>query len=780
MEDQALTLAEETPQEVYLRWQGEIELARKAKGYKDWITRGEKIVKRYRDDRTSGNESNTSDITQGVKFNILWSNVQTLMPALYAKAPKAVVERRYLDRDKIGRIASTILERALTYEIDTGYFSGTIRRVILDRLLPGRGVAWARYEAVFKPMPSKTVGEDASDLTEPSGMGDEEEGAEGEGAALPEPAAPQEKKVSETVCLDYVDWRDFITAGVRTWEECPWIGRRVYMDREELIERFGEKIGSSVTLDWSPNGDQKQTTDDQNTQKQRKAKVWEIWHKPSREVLWIADGYPDGPLDTKPDPLGLEGFWPTPRPLCSTLTNDTLVPVPDYVEYQDQARELDDLTARIESITRSLKAAGCYDASYPALARILGEGMDNQLVPIDDWASFSQKGGLEGGISMLPIKELAAVLMQLYDARDRVKQVMFEITGLSDIVRGQAQGGARTATEQRIKGQFASLRLNDMQAEVGRYIGDCLRIVGEIIAEHYSPMTLYLISGYEQYAKEQFGLSATGNQPALPAPQGAPQPGQPIPPQPQAPGVMPVPDPMIEARDAFVQAIKLLRNDKLRGFRIDIEAKSMIEPDQEAAKQAVVELLGALSTFLPQAMALGAQQPSLVPSIGKLLLFALRRFEAGRDLESTFEQAIDDMEKAAANPQQKPSPEEIKANAEMQKQQFESQRMEQQAQLDQQKGQQDLAIAQQKQAMDLERMQAELAIKHEEINLQREELEIKRQGMLLDAQIKERQAQRVAEADDRQAERDQVQHDNALEVIEVKARQAKKPKEMAE
>ena len=775
--------ADEAPQDIYLRWKGEIDLASNARGYKDWLNRGEKIVKRYRDDRGSGGESNSSTTTEGAKFNILWSNVQTLLPALYAKPPKAVVERRYLDRDKIGRLASTILERALTYEIDAGYFSGTIRRIILDRLLPGRGVAWVRYEPTFRAMPSK-ASEGKDDAADSAGMADEEEPAEGEGGYL------QEEKISESVCLDYVDWRDFMTAGVRTWEECPWIARRVYMDRNELVERFGKKVGAAVTLDWHPSGDKSSSqADDRSAEKQRKAKVWEIWHKPAREVIWIADGYPDAPLDVKPDPLKLEGFWPTPKPLSATLTNDSLVPVPDYVEYQDQARELDDLTARIESLTKSIKAAGCYDASVPALARILDEGMDNQLVAVEDWAAFAQKGGLEGGISMLPIKDIANVLMQLYDARDRVKQVMFEVTGLSDIVRGQsAQGSAKTATEQRIKGQFASLRLNDMQGEVGRYVGDCLRIMGEIIAEHYSPMTLYLISGYEHYAQEQFGASATGG--GLPAP------------QPPVPGMAPAPDPMQEAKQAFIEAIKLLRDDKLRGFRIDIEANSIIEPDQEAGKQAVVELFGALANFLPQALELGNQQPKLVPVVGKLILFGLRRFELGRDLESAFEQAIDDMEKAAANPQQKPSPEEIKAQAEIQKQQFETQRLQQQAQIDQQKGQQDLFMAKQKNAMDIERMRAELDIKREELEIKRQELAMKHQMMQIEAQAKtqvaaidmenterkaaieadgmERQAKLSAEADERASEQNQAQHDNALEIMSEKTKQAKaKPRKAA-
>jgi rubredoxin len=39
---------------------------------------------------------------------------------------------------------------------------------------------------------------------------------------------------------DYVFWDDFRTSPARTWEEVTWVARRVYMGREEGVERFGE------------------------------------------------------------------------------------------------------------------------------------------------------------------------------------------------------------------------------------------------------------------------------------------------------------------------------------------------------------------------------------------------------------------------------------------------------------------------------------------------------------------------------------------------------------
>jgi hypothetical protein len=749
-------MADPAPATTWQKWHDELELASKARGYRTWETRAKKIVKRYRDERgdIGASDGATEETNTGARFNILWSNVQTLQPALFAKTPKPVVERRYLDRDDVGRTASVILERALLYELDNGTYQSSLRKAVLDRLLPGRGVIWVRYEPKFTPMPAKTQEADPK-----------------------EPVT--EEVASESAPVDYVDWRDFKTSPSRTWEEVWWIDKTVYMTRKELRARFtkeveGKSIADLVPLDWSPDKGSGQTTGQQpstgETDGERRATVHETWDKTERKVTWWAKGYSDHVLDEQDDPLKLEGFWPTPKPLFATQTNDTLVPVPDFYEYQDQASELDELTGRITALTKTIKAAGVYDASIPELQRMFEEGFENKLVPADNMAEFMSKAGASGmgHMWLLPIKDMVAALGELYIAREQVKQSLYEITGISDIVRGAAsQGGAKTATEQRIKGQFASMRLNEMQAEVARFARDTLRIMGEVIAEHYDPMTLYLISGYEQYAKEQFPpepmMGHNGGpplDPASPPPAGQGAAGGAI----SAPGMQPMMGPTPEqaarkkAADMFTAAVKLLRDDKLRGFRIDIETDSLIEPDQQATQQARTELLGAISQFLPQAIEAGAAVPET---------------------------------KEAANPKPKPpSPEEVKAQAEMQKQQMETQRMQMQAQIDQQQAQQDFMLEQGKAKLEIEREQMKLQLERERLEMEREKMGLKIQGEQQKAQIQaeaaernaqidERAAVRDAEIADRSAERDAEagEHKVALakEVAEAKAVQAKKP-----
>lgn len=751
--------------------------------YKDWTTRCRKIIRRYRDDR-----SQTQDGTNvgGARFNSLWSNVQTLMPAIYIKAPKSVVERRFLDKDPLARLASMTLERALEVQIEVGYLHPTMQKCVLDYLLCARGTMWERYEPTYgEPM----------DL--------------GSGNYGPKPVK------YEKVCSDYVAWDKFRHSPAAVWEDVWWVSKQEGLTRKELRARFkgkdpasGKPIADLIPLqsgDKDKSGDQ---NDKDKKRRQPRAIIWEIWNKVDREVIFIAPDWPVAPLERTPDPLGLETFWPCPKPLYATTTNDTLVPVPDYVEYQDQADELDNLTARIKALTDAVRVQGVYDASYPELVRILSEGVENRMIGVKNYAEFAAKGGLEGAMDFVPLKDVVEALVKLYEARDRVKADMAEITGLSDIVRGQAQGGTKTATEQKIKGQFASLRLEDRKKEVSRFACDGIRIGGEIIAEQFSPDILAEMTGMIPLIAEEMKNEPPPPQvasPPLAPPGAAPSPGVGAPGQPLSSGAgmqpiaPPPPDFNALAQAKFQEVCALLKSDKMRTFRIDIETDSTIEVDKQAAKDSVVELFTAVGGFLEKALPIGQAMPSLTPALGQSILFAFRRFGAGRDVESVWEQAIDQLTQLSKNPPPKPpSPEQVKADAEKQKAELSSQAMQQKAALDQQKGQQDLELAQQKAQLELQKAQAQLQIDQQKLQLERERMEMERQkmGMELqadqqrmamesqaaerDAAIAEQSAVRQDEmaqrADERDAQAGERDYKLGEKVANAKAKQAMKPR----
>lgn len=761
--------------------------------FKRWEKRSERIVKRYRDERQ---EKSDGSPDYNFKFNALWSNVQTLSPAVYKKAPDPVVDRRYLDKDRIARYASMILERSLEVTVEECGFHQATRMAVLDYLLPGRGIIWNRYEPTYgAPVePGPTANDDEGQATPAAARSSKDEDGEN-----PEPAEAPRPVTWEKVYQDYVGWKNFRHSPAATWEEVWWVAKREFMTRRELRTRWpdakdpqsGKRIADLIPLqdqtfkDWNDGGK------DKPKKATKTAAVWEIWDKNNREVVFVAEGYPQAALERTADPLGLMNFWPCAKPLYATTTNDTLVPVPDYVEYQDQAEELDSLAARIKALTDAVRVNGVYDASIPELKRILQEGADNRLIAVAKWSEFAQKGGLDSCVDFLPLKDIVEALVKLQETFEITKRRMDEITGISDIVRGQSSGATKTATEQRIKGQFATLRLEDRQAEVARFCRDNLAIAAEIISEQFSPEILAEMTGMIPFIEEELKSDM----------QVAPPPTQPGMGHNGGPA-MQQPDPALiqqqikqAAQQMFMQAVELLKNDKMRTFRIDIETDSTVAIDKQAEKEAVVEMFTALGGFLEKSAMIGQAIPEFVPALGQSLMFAFRRFGVGRDVEGAWEQATDKIAqkvKAMEGQPKPPSPEEVKAQAEAQKQQMETQRAQMEAQIDQQKAQQDFALEQEKAKLEIEKEQMKLQLERERLQMEREKMGMQLQGeqqkQALQAQSMQQKAAIEAESMERQAEMGELEHERNMEAgerkheldmetAEFKAKQAKKPKE---
>jgi hypothetical protein len=616
------------------RWKNELKQAKRED--EAWCKRGKKIVKRYRDDRT---QSFTSK-----RYNVLWSNIQTMLPALYGRTPRAQVERRWKDKDPVARTASTILERALQYEIDNNTdFDHSIKLAVMDRLLPGRGVAWVRFD-------TKSVDTiQSSPMESPEGEYSDEAQQPSYGEQTPEINV-------ETTPVDYVYWEDFRCTPARTWEEVTWCARRVYMSKEEVVKRFGEEF-KDITLTHVPQGLDdmlKSGFSKSDAEAMKKAEIWEIWDKTSECVYWVAEGE-DKLLDHKNDPYGLDNFWPLPRPLFATQTTETLVPVPDYVLYQDQADEIDKLTNRISLLIEAVKVVGVYDASQAGIQRMLTEGFDNQLIPVDSWAAFSEKGGVKGTIDFLPLDQTIQALNQCYQAREQAKQVVYDVTGLSDIIRGSSVA-SETATAQQIKGQYASMRLKRMQMDVAVFASELLRIKAQLMCDLYSPENLIQMSG----------IMGTDDAPYA------------------------------------EQAIQLMKSEPARSFRIEVASDSLVEMDEQAEKASRTEFMTAFGATMRDALPMVQQAPEMAPLIGEVLQFVVRTFKGGRSLENALETTIEKMN--APKEPQGPSPQELEMQKDLQAQQIEAQKFQE---AERTKQTQAMAEAQKEQVKAMERIEME-------------------------------------------------------------------------
>jgi len=613
-------------------------IAQYERTFKEWEGRADKIVKRYRDDQRSRNNPNA-------KFNILWSNVQTITPAVFARLPRPDVSRRFRDNDPIGRVASMMLERALEYEIEHyGDYASAMKQAVQDRLLGGRGTSWVRYEPhIVGEMNNEAEGapDDGYQITEDIDEAETEGGIHREN---------QERIEYECAPVDYVHWRDFGLTVARTWEEVTAVWRKVYMGRPALVERFGEELGGQIPLDTKP--ESSKTFAEKMGEGSHEAVIYEIWDKTTGQVLWLSKSM-GKILDVRDDPLQLENFWPCPKPMFSTLTTDSLVPVPDFVLYQDQARQLDTLADRIDGFIQALKVRGVYDASEPSLARLFSEGENNALLPVKNYAAFSEKGGIVGAINLVDIKPIAEGLNMAYQAMEQVKGQIYEIMGIADIQRGQTDPN-ETLGAQIIKSNNASGRLKTMQHDVVNFATALLQIKAQIICQHFTDDTIVKISGAAQLSPQDQAL--------------------------------------------IPQALQLLKNEPAKNFRIEVTSDSMIYQDEQQEKADRVEFLKAVSSFMQTALPVATSSPELTPLLMEMLKFGVTAFKAGKGMEGLIDETADKFRQQAKQLEGQPKP----LTPEQQKMQMQMQVEQAKIQAQQAKAQQDMQLEQQKMSMQME------------------------------------------------------------------------------
>ena len=555
------------------------------KSEREWRKRAAEVVKDYRDDGCL-NASMADGSLHGLKkFNILYSNTETIAPALYNSTPVPDVRRRFRDDDPVGKVAAQLLERCLIYTLDVCGFDQPMEAAVKDALLPGRAVTRIRYEPTI----------------------------EGDGA--------QAQIVDEKVSVETVAWDRFRRGPGRFWREVPWEAFEHFLSREELV-KINARIGATMDLDCVVGDRPEDAKPDGDLLK--RARVWEIWDRERKKVVFVAPSYRDGPLADLDDPLGLTDFFCTPRPIYALETPGSLVPVEPYRLYRRLAEELEHVTVRISALVEVMKFRGVYnDLGAGEVMTVIEALEDGQFGPIQ--SPMAADGGIKNAFFVMPIDMLVPVLAQLYAARDQIKQTIYEVTGISDIVRG-ASTASETATAQQIKAQWGSLRVQKLQKEVQRYARDILRLVAEVIAEKFQPATMLAMSGLQIPTEAQVQQAAMMGHNGGP-PMGA-DPGQPS----QTPAAPEPPPVTLEA------VVALLRDDKLRSYRVDIETDSTIRADLTRDQQNVSQFVQGFGGFI-QAVGPAVQSGYLTAGdAGKMLKSFSRVFKLGREVEDMLDE----------------------------------------------------------------------------------------------------------------------------------------------
>lgn len=565
------------------------------------------------------------------EFQLFWANLEVLKPALYSRPPAPVVTPRFKNYKPVPRRASEMLERALISSFDSEDLHASMIHLRDDLAINSRGVLWLRYEA---------------------------------------------KDDYECVRYDHLDRKDFRHGPARKWSEVPWVARREYLTREKGKARFGADSG------WLNANFEQRTLDDEKSEgamREETAPVWELWHREKNAVVWITDGVQDV-LDAVEPWLSLEGFYPCPRPAFGTLQRRTLTPVPDFVYYKDQLEEINELTARISSLSEALRMKGFYAAGNEDVSAAIEKAIkdvDNRalFVPVSNFASMGG-AALKDAIVWLPVDQVAQVVSGLVALRKQLIEDVYQITGLSDIMRG-ATDPNETLGAQQLKSQYGSVRVQDRQNELVRLARDATRMAGEIMAENFSPETLLAMSQIDdlptkekienraaqirQQVSDQIE-QAKQDPRVIAAAQESPE---------KAQQAILAASQKAEAQVAEImktvtldRVVELLRSEKTRPFVLDIETNSTIAPDETVEKQQRAEFATAIGGFIEKVGPMVAQEPALAPFAAELLKFLAAPYRAGREMESVIEELADQIV-SRVNQQRPPPPDQIKTQAEI-------------------------------------------------------------------------------------------------------------------
>ena len=563
-------------------------MANKEKEVKKWIGRVKKANEKWKPYHDKIKEIRDYYTNKSVKNkqNIFWSSIETLKPFIYFKAPTPYVERKDKRENPVYDEACAILEKALVWDMERQDFDGVIKYARNDFLLSGLGLAYEQLEPKFA-----TIDDGFGGTTE---------------------------VLSElVVATKYFNPKRFICdcSNVKVWEDVEWVAQKIKMTKREVIEQFGNEVANELI----------DPTMDRDEELEQKTEVYRIWDKKDRRIIYLSEKVTKRFLRVDEGLWDLEGFFPFPKPVFATLANNGVIPTPDYTEIKCLLDELDGVTLRMELTMKALKVSGAYDGSFPELANLLNK--DVKLIQVADFDKIKQAGGIKGLVDFMPIEQYVSALEVLAERRSMLIQAIYEITGVSDIMRGNSDP-SETATAVTKKTNFGTLRNQDRQNDFQRFITDLLKIKAEFIVE--------------QMPTEQLMSFATSENPAI-----------------------------------VMAAIQLLKEEKLRNLTLGVETDTSFMQSEEMAK--TTEAVKIINDMVNQSFAAISAQPALLPLYKQMIEAVVVTLPSARQFATAIEESFKRIEAELNQPdEEQPNPEMIKAQAEVQKNQNEMQIKEQQ------------------------------------------------------------------------------------------------------
>lgn len=558
----------------------------------------------------------TGSSWRDAEMDIFWSSFEIMKPAIYARPPQPVVAPLFKDGKPLTNTTAELLERCSIWTLKNTHIGDVMTQMRDDLLFAGRGVPWLRYEV--------------------------EDG-------------------EHRVCIEHKDRLDFLHEPGRYWCEVGWVGGAFWLTKPDMRKRFSKSSGKAYqNASYTTTPDERDVNDGRYLERRanaKKCKVWEVWHKADNKVYWVTEGV-DVFLDEAEPEVELADFFPCPRPAYATLQRRSLIPSPDYERYARHFDQINELTRRIYSLLDGVRMKGLIpaggDVGEAVENLIKDDSNDTMLVPVPAGVLMNAAGQF---VQWLPLAELATAITGLIDARAQLIEDFYQLSGISDIMRGATESD-ETLGAQQLKSQYGSVRVREKSAELQRVAADAVKIAAEVIAEKFPQKQLLEMSQMDiptkaDIAKRIKDIEAQAKAELEDAQKKAQEAGQ----QPDADPaqvqgafqqaqqeILGKFAPMLAEAEAMVpieDVMKLLRDDRARSFIFEIESSSTILTDELQEKASRNEFLAQFATATQSLMQLTAAGEAGAKLAGELMKFTLAPYRAGRTLDGAIDEFID-------------------------------------------------------------------------------------------------------------------------------------------
>lgn len=424
----------------------------------------------------------------------------------------------------------------------------------------------------------------------------------------------------ERVCIEPISYDHiYIDPDIKRWNRCRRLAFELYFSKPEFTEMFGaEALTELKFAAWEDN--------DESFEKNQTIQVFEYWDDYDKETYWfskssrkflkpINDLYSDVEVPVSNGRLNLKKFWPCTPPVILNASSKKFWPTPEYYQINDLFLEVDNLFSKMMRTTRAIRAKLMFDNNIEGLESALSELSESEAIGVPNLSAALTKAGgnINNAAQYLDISTLTQSLEVTYKALEQRLNLIYKLTGTSDLLQGLITDGTqRTFGERQMTEKYALNQIAEPQSKMADFNRDILELGCEIIIKNFKD---------ESIAK--YTIPKT------------------LPP---------------EHQKNYSSALQLLKDDNQR-FRIELETDSTIAINEQYDKQMRQELTNTITSSLEKAADIATSQPALLQLELHALKFLIQGFRQSKLFQGEFTTAIDDVIKQSEDAQKNAKPE---------------------------------------------------------------------------------------------------------------------------